>query len=164
MLTQSFVREHFNYDEDTGILSWIKKSSPYSRVKIGEPVGCKHRSGYIVLTIKNRQWLAHQIAFLYMEGYIPEEIDHEDTDKTNNAWNNLRPSDRSGNQQNKNISSNNTSGVKGVTWNKQRKKWQASIKFKGKSYHLGLHESLDRAKQVLDEKRLELHGAFSNFG
>ena len=36
-----------------------------------------------------------------------------------------------------NIPENNTSGFKGVSWDKRRCKWAARIEFKGKVYHLG---------------------------
>lgn len=41
-----------------------------------------------------------------------------------------------------------TSGVKGVSWNRRRKKWEAYIQFKGHLYHLGLYDTLDAATEV----------------
>jgi hypothetical protein len=40
-------------------------------------------------------------------------------------------------QESRKINKNNTSGAKGVYWNKQKKKWQARIGFKGKDTHIG---------------------------
>lgn len=39
----------------------------------------------------------------------------------------------------------NKSGVVGVSWCAKQKKWQAGIKFKGKSYNLGLYADFDEA-------------------
>lgn len=39
----------------------------------------------------------------------------------------------------------NTSGYKGVTWNKKRKKWQAQIQFKKKNYFLGYFDDKEEA-------------------
>ena len=164
MITQSFVKEHFHYNEKSGDFYWIKKTSPLSRVKLKEPIRTLHHSGYLVVTVYKRQHLVHRLIYLYMTGSFPEEVDHRDTNKTNNSWNNLRSSDRSGNQQNRNIPKNNTSGIKGITWNKKCQKWQASIKCKGILYYLGLHEDIARAKEILDARRKELHKSFFNNG
>ena len=42
-------------------------------------------------------------------------------------------------------SKSNTSGVKGVCWNKNVKKWTAQIKFQGKQIHLGCFDKLEDA-------------------
>lgn len=49
------------------------------------------------------------------------------------------------------VSSNNTSGQKGVCWNKRRKKWQSEIMIKGKSIHIGYYAD----KQDAINARLE---------
>ncbi|WP_110954770.1 helix-turn-helix domain-containing protein [Anaerosinus massiliensis] len=43
------------------------------------------------------------------------------------------------------IPTSNTSGVKGVSWSKQYKKWRAYIIFKGKQIELGRYENIDDA-------------------
>ena len=51
--------------------------------------------------------------------------------------------------------SSNTSGVKGVSWNKNAKKWQSYIYFEGKKYHLGLYDdvtSAEKARKEAEEK------------
>lgn len=42
----------------------------------------------------------------------------------------------------------NTSGVNGVTWRKDRGKWQAQICFKGKNYFLGYYDDKNLAKMA----------------
>lgn len=70
------------------------------------------------------------------------------------------------------LSSDNSSGYKGVRWNKTAKKWESYIYFKGEKIHLGLHDKKYDAitarkeaeekyyKPILDEfdKRLKEHG------
>lgn len=41
--------------------------------------------------------------------------------------------------------SNNTSGYKGVTWDKSKKKWRAQIVFKNKAYYLGRYSKIEDA-------------------
>ena len=58
------------------------------------------------------------------------------------------------------LQSNNTSGVRGVSWEKNQKKWQASIGFQKKSYHLGYFNDLEEAKQARQKAEEELFGNF----
>lgn len=46
---------------------------------------------------------------------------------------------------NKTLFKNNTSGVRGVVWDKSRKKWRAQITFKGKNYYLGRYSKKEEA-------------------
>ncbi len=51
--------------------------------------------------------------------------------------------------------STNTSGHRGVVWDKARKKWIAQIEFKGKRYYLGRYDNLEdaiRAREKAEEK------------
>jgi hypothetical protein len=46
---------------------------------------------------------------------------------------------------------NNTSGRKGVVWDKNKQKWQAKIWFAKKRYHLGYFDDFDKAVQAREE-------------
>lgn len=53
------------------------------------------------------------------------------------------------------ISSNNTSGITGVSWDRRRRKWTANIGFKGKNIFLGAYEhkeSAIKARKEAEEK------------
>lgn len=56
----------------------------------------------------------------------------------------------------------NTSGVRGVSWSKQKQDWEAYIKFKGVLYHLGHYKKLEdaakaraRAEEAMYEPKVE---------
>ena len=49
---------------------------------------------------------------------------------------------------NRSISCDNSSGVKGVFWNKKANKWQAQITIDGIKIHLGLHDTIEEATQA----------------
>lgn len=55
---------------------------------------------------------------------------------------------------------NNTSGIKGVRWHSRIGKWQASITFKNKNYHLGYYSDIDEAAKVRKIAEKELFGEF----
>jgi len=48
----------------------------------------------------------------------------------------------------KNLSSNNKSGIRGVSFNAKSQKWRASIGFKGKVIYLGQYETLESAAKA----------------
>lgn len=52
-----------------------------------------------------------------------EILDHINQNKSDNRKQNLRVSDDSKNEINKSISSNNKSGIRGVSWDRSRNKW-----------------------------------------
>jgi hypothetical protein len=52
---------------------------------------------------------------------------------------------------------NNTSGYRGVHWNKGHKKWVARIKINGKKKHLGEFNSIDDAHAAYLQAKRELH-------
>lgn len=45
----------------------------------------------------------------------------------------------------------NTSGVRGVSWSRQKQDWEAYIKFRGKFYHLGHYKSIEDAAKARAE-------------
>ena len=59
-----------------------------------------------------------------------------------------------------NLQSNNTSGVRGVSWHKRIEKWQASIQFQGTKYHLGYYDDISKAKEIRKTAEIELHKDF----
>lgn len=67
----------------------------------------------------------------------PKEIDHWDGNPLNNQRANLRPATRQQNMANHGPQRNNTSGYKGVYWDKNRLLWLASIKVTGQARFLG---------------------------
>lgn len=60
----------------------------------------------------------------------------------------------------KKISRANTTGVRGVSYNKKLGKYYAYIGFKGKLYNLGFYERLEEAKAVREEAEEAVYGSF----
>jgi hypothetical protein len=91
------------------------------------------------------------------------EVDHVDQDRMNNCRSNLRICTHQQNQFNQPLQSNNTSGVIGVRFYKQRNKYVARIKLNGKDIHLGYYETILEATQARDEGAKLLFGEFAVF-
>lgn len=81
----------------------------------------EQRTGYIV----NKSGSAITRMHNYILGC--DFVDHINRDKSDNRKSNLRESDKSKNEMNKGIRSNNQSGVTGVHYDKRRDKWVAAI-------------------------------------
>lgn len=142
-LTQSQLKEHLHYSPETGAFTRLVSTR---LDKIGAVVGRTATNGYVIVSLLGWSHSAHRLAFLYMEGYFPEGlVDHKDRVKTNNKWDNLREASNSCNARNSNLSSTNTSGVLGVCWISERKKWSAHIKAEGKPQYLGRFTNKDNA-------------------
>lgn len=90
-----------------------------------------------------------------------EYVDHINGDGLDNRKCNLRICTLSQNSQNKNQSLNNTSGYKGVTWDKNKGKWKSQIAANNKKICIGHFKNKIDAAKAYDEKAKELHGDFA---
>lgn len=106
----------------------------------------RHPQGYACRTSwKDGGWicvLMHRIITMPSEGL---EVDHRDWNKLNNQRHNLRVVTHATNERNKPISRRNTSGYKGVCWDKRRRKWVAKTKHDGHHVNLGRFEKIEDA-------------------
>jgi len=136
MLTQNYIKKLVHYCPDTGVFTRLLKSG--NGYRNGAINNKPSTHGYLRISINNRQITEHRLAFLYMNGYFPEnDVDHIDGVKTNNKWSNLREVSPSCNLQNTAIFSSNTSGFPGVHLTSTKKQWEASITIKGNSVYIG---------------------------
>jgi len=138
-LTQKELKRLMHYDADTGIFTWLVRNS--NRMKIGDVAGNKAVRGNIDIRIKGKLYKAHRLAFLYMEGYMPEHlVDHKNGVKTDNRWKEIRHATSTCNMQNSKISSRNKSGYPGVYWKNDHNKWIGQITINGKARYLGFYD------------------------
>lgn len=105
----------------------------------------------------------HSKMHVYMHRYIlmaPDEweVDHKNGNKLDNQEHNLRILKPSWNRSNKGPMAKNTTGYKGVSFDKSRQVWIAHIQFQRKQYNLGRFTNKDDAARAYNEKAKELHG------
>ena len=91
------------------------------------------------------------------------EIDHIHGIKSrnDNRKSNLRLATHSQNNINKDKASNNTSGVKGVTWDKRTGKWRVRITINKVTHELGFFDELEEATKVRKEAEEKYFGEWS---
>lgn len=150
------VRKAFAYDPETGKLTYLVRLA--RRTKIGDEAGCINNSGYRTVDFKNVKYAAHRIIWLWMTGEDPGdmEVDHENRNKSDNRWANLRLKERSDNLANCAPYANNTSGVKGVYPN--GKKWRGEVRRKKVLYVTDTYDTIEEAKIAVRILRAQLYG------
>lgn len=169
-LTQERVRELFDYDSETGVLTrktdvrsgrGSDRGSGKIQCQAGDVAGKIHRSsGYLDVRADGPIYRVHRLIWLWVYGYFPEhDIDHIDRDKTNNRLVNLREVTRSCNVRNRPRLTNNKSSVSGVHFCTTHKRWQAYLTVDKKRKKLGYYdEFLDAVKRrFLAEQELGWH-------
>ncbi|CZW08143.1 HNH endonuclease [Enterobacter cloacae subsp. cloacae] len=91
-------------------------------------------------------------------------MDHINGDRKDNRIANLRIVSLRQNALNRKIQSTNTSGIKGVSWCRNSKKWKASIMYEGKHINVGSFSDKQEAAEAIKKARAEIHGEFANDG
>jgi|SRR6266853_3238110 len=103
-------------------------------------------------------WFRGKVIYLHHFLFGPAgknlEWDHIDRDPLNNLEINLRKVTHEVNLRNRGLFKNNTSGHKGVYWNKLSKKWRASFSINGKNKQLGAYDKKEDA--IAARKNAEL--------
>ena len=82
------VKELFEYDREAGKLFW--KVATSRRIKVGREAGSIDTEGYRIVEIDGKKYKVHRLIFLIEHGYLPEFIDHKDSNPLNNHISNLR--------------------------------------------------------------------------
>lgn len=157
-LTVERLRELLHYDPETGV--WVRKVA-FPNAPVGSIAGCRHKKhNTILIRVDGFLYTSHRLAWLYMTGKLPVlEIDHRDTDPTNNKWNNLREATGVENCANKKPHKDNKSGLKGVFPNKKR--WSSKIMKNGNRVHLGTFDTPEQAHEAYTKASYEINGEFA---
>lgn len=128
----------------------------------GKEAGCLNPSnGYVYVCWNFKQMRAHRLAWFYVHGVWPLQVDHIDLDRSNNQLRNLRESTQSQNRANSPRPVTNTSGVKGVRFLHDRGKWRADIRVDGRKKFLGNFDSRDEAAMVYAAAARQHFGEFA---
>lgn len=137
----NYLKSILDYNPDTGEFVWKVKSN--SVVFAGSNAGSKRKDGYVTIKINNKIYKAHRLAYYFVTGIDPitKEIDHINGDTSNNKFINLRIANHSQNGKNLCKSKRNTSNFKGVSFLKNRNKWQVNITLNYKNIYLGSYKS-----------------------
>lgn len=141
------LTEFLAYDPSTGKFTWVKVPPKHQRGKPGDTAGFIDASdGYVKIKFKGKRYKAHRLAFVFMQERIPDEVDHENGDRSDNRWENLRGVTHAINMRNTSkIRGSRHVPVTGVGWMPKRRKWRVRIAVGGSTQYLGLFDSLEAA-------------------
>lgn len=175
---QEFLRECFDFSEETGILTWRLRpvhhfenegrSRQFNKTFAGKEAGCKYQANstqglyYKVVNVfwngKTANYMVHRLVWVWLYGTIPDglRVDHKDTNGINNRPDNLRLADLTQNGYNKRITKRDL--PRGVYV--AGKKFKVHFSVRHKSFHLGTFETIEAASAAYEKKARELAGAF----
>jgi HNH endonuclease len=146
-----YIRSHWRYDPATGKVHG----------RCDKPIGTVRKDGamhaLVYLPGGVTSVLLHRAAWLLRNGSWPEfEVDHEDGDRSNNRWVNLRLATRSQNRQNLAVRTKK-GGLRGAT--RFGAKWRAQIRVPGarSQTHLGVFETEQEAHEAYCKAKREFH-------
>ena len=109
-----------------------------------KPAGRELCNGYIQVQVDGVRYVAHRIVY-----------------KKNNSPSNLRLATSAQNKQNTvSANKNSKSGIRGVFWDKGKKKWRTTIGVDGKTKHIGLFNSAADAEHASTKARIKFFGEF----
>ena len=167
-----YLRERLDYNPETGVFIWRSRPlehfpnaalcGTWNTRYAGKPAGFRHGKGYRQISVDDIKYMTHRIAWaMEHDGPMPQDIDHIDGDRANNRIANLRAATRSENLANAMIARHNTSGAKGVHFNRYWGKFEAHITHHYKYYHLGKFDTLEQAAAARRKAAERLHGKFA---
>lgn len=169
------LRKLLRYNPATGKLFWRERPVEMFKSKrsanawnakcAGEEAFATDNSyGYLVGSIFDCKYRAHRVIWAMETGEWPtEQIDHEDHDRSNNRFANLRKASNAENARNQSFRCTNTSGITGVYWSKRASKWYAQIKVDGQAIHLGYFSNLPFAAAARTNAKIK-YGFHQNHG
>ena len=118
-------------------------------------------NGYIVISLLGKLYAAHRIAWCLVHGDWPKaHLDHINRQRADNRLSNLREATNTENLQNMGLMSNNTSGYKGVSYQKSNRKWLCQISIGSKRVFLGLYTTAEEASIAYESAAKLHHGNF----
>jgi hypothetical protein len=118
--------------------------------------------GYPIVRIDYILYRVHRlvgVAFLGLR--FDQQIDHINRDRSDSRAVNLRACSNSENSRNCGLDKSNSSGFKGVSWDRANRKWKSAVTFNHKSITIGRFSSKQEAAKAYDKKAVELFGAFA---
>lgn len=160
-MTQELLKKLLHYDPESGVFTWLVQ--PRRAVYPGARAGHVHKgSGYFLIKIDGRNYLGSRLAWLYMTGDWPQAmVDHENMDRADTRWDNLRAATRKQNCANRAAAKSKKLPIKGVYERKNGNSGSASIRVDGRLIHLGTFKTPQLASEAYSNAAHKHYGEFA---
>jgi hypothetical protein len=153
-LTTHTLLKIFEYHPETGV--FVRRRSA-GACPAGSVAGAINKGGYRQISIANKLHYAHRLVWLIETGSFPIGVlDHVNRVKDDNRISNLREVSHKQNMENTGVYAHNTSGYKGVMWDKQYGQWLARVNHNGKQVFAGRFDTVYDAHQAYERKVAQL--------
>lgn len=162
MIQHSQLLKILKYCPETGEFHWLIQSN--GRVKCGSVAGSirqEHSGQACVIQICGMTYRRGRLAWFYVTGCWPVEVDHKDCDRLNDRWVNLRECSGAENQRNKRRYKNNKTGFKGVFLDSKSGKFRTQIQKDNRRIDLGMFDTAEAAFRARAQAVVEHHGQFA---
>lgn len=159
-ITAEELRAAIDYDKDTGIFTWRERDDVpnYWNTRFANrAAGCVTPDGRRTIRIGGCNYLEHRLAWLYVHGHWPVQIDHKNRDTLDSRIDNLREATNVQNRANQKRRKDNAAGFKGVKLVKTTGRYQARISGK----HLGSYATPEEAHAAYCEAANKAFGEFA---
>lgn len=160
LVTLERLRELFHYDPETG--NFVRLVATTNCTKVGEIAGRRKIGYYVNMRVDGRIYKAHRLAWLYMTGEWPDlELDHENTEPSDNSWKNLRQVTHQQNLCNmKAVIKKPGNLPRGVFLHRDGVRFQSQIRLDGRTKYLGLFDTPESAHQAWLKIAVPTRGEF----
>jgi hypothetical protein len=155
-IDQEIACQLLRYEPNTGLLYWMPRPIHFFKTEKDfrrwntvyadkEAFTSDNGDGYKCGSVLGKNTRAHRLIWLMVYGWLPEQIDHINRDRSDNRIDNLRAANASENMRNQKCAASNRSGHAGVHWYSPTRKWCARITHEGKRIFLGYFNELSEA-------------------
>jgi hypothetical protein len=126
------------------------------------------KDGYYTVNLSNKgKRETFNVHRLVGQEFIPNKnhlavLDHKNNNRLDDRVSNLRWATYDENNENRLLASNNTSGHKGVSYDKAHNKWKADISANNKPVTIGSFKTKTEAINARQKEAKKLFGAFIN--
>jgi hypothetical protein len=148
-MTQDELKALVVYDAETGRFT---ATANRVGVEAGRELGGITAHGYVQMGLHGKIYYAHRLAWFYVHGRMPSEIDHINRNRSDNRLANLREVTRSQNNMNR-LGKPSRSNHPGVWKNKSG--WCAVIRVGGQRRYLGNFRTIEQASLAYQAAQMD---------
>lgn len=163
--TQEYLQARLSYEPETGQFHWLHnqggRDAWNTRFEGKRAGGLTCGGRYWEIHIDDVGYYAHRVAYVWMQGPIPQgiEVDHWDLDGTNNRWSNIRAATRGQNLANTRGSS--ALGNPKGTYQHRSGKFVARLSTVGYKSYIGIYPTREEAAAAYLAEAQRRYGEFA---